>query len=378
MIKEFSRSLIFWVYRALPKFNHAVVYGWPDYEDSALALQAGLDATPIRRVYFFIRGTARRRFQLQPKTTVIRKDSVKGWLCFLFARYVFFTHRCFMWRFPSNVVSVNVWHGMPIKTIGWMQKNSRGIASRYALATSDFWADIMQKSMRPFAGTLVTGLPRNDRLFSPPDSVWRRLGFANGHSFKKTIGWLPTYRTSVRGDILHDGVDSGNVFGMPGLTAEKLNDLLKQQNAFALVKPHPMAPFEEPKELSNLFIVDESWLRDRGLTLYEVLGQMDALVSDISSVVITYLILDRPVIHSFPDIAEYEASRGFSINPIADYFVGPVATTADQLLDCLVKIVQGEDSHTGQRRRIRALFHQNPDNNSTARLLRHLELLPKA
>ncbi|MGH7954000.1 MAG: CDP-glycerol glycerophosphotransferase family protein, partial [Limisphaerales bacterium] len=216
-----------------------------------------------------------------------------------------------------------------------------------------------------------------DRMFSNHDLVWSRLGFPNDCPFRKKIAWLPTYRNSVRGDILRDGKDSGNIFGMPGISTEALNEFLKQQNAFAYIKPHPMAPFEKAVELSNLAIVDDQWLRDHGVTLYEILGQMDVLVTDISSIVVGYLILDRPVIHSFPDLSEYESSRGFSINPVTDYLVGPVATNAGELLDCLARVLQGDDSHAEQRKKMRKLFHKNPDGHSTNRLLKHLELLPK-
>lgn len=375
MLKECIRSAGHWFYGVLPKFNYAVVYGWPDYEDMALALQDGLNETPVRRVIFFVYGGVSDQFQLKPKTKVVRKDSVRGVLYFLFARYVFFTHRCFMHRFPPNVVSVNVWHGMPIKTVGWMQDGHQGIDSRYAIATSKFWEDIMQKAMRPFAGTLITGLPRTDRIFADPDSVWSRLALPNDGSFKKMVAWLPTYRHSVRGEILRDGRESGNIFGMPGIAAEALNEFLRQQNAFAFVKPHPMAPFEKAVVLSNLAVIDDQWLRERGVTLYELLGQADVLVTDISSIVVDYLILDRPVIHSFPDLMEYESSRGFSINPVTDYLMGPVATNAGELLNCLSRVLQNEDSHADQRRRMRSLFHKNPDGHATKRLLKHLGLL---
>ena len=377
MFKEFVRSLAWTAYRLLPKLNYAVVYGWPDYEDMALALQDRLDETPVRKVIFFIYGKPCRQFQLKPKTKIVRKDSVRGLLYFLFARYVFFTHRCFMWRFPPNVVSVNVWHGMPFKKVGWLQKDHCGIASQYALATSDFWADIMQKTMRPIDGALITGLPRNDRLFSKPDAVWQRLEFPKGGAFKKTVAWLPTFRNSVRGEIFHDGIESGNMFGMPGVEAEVLNEFFKQQNTLAFVKPHPMAPFEKAIELSHLIVVDEQWLRDRGLTLYEVLGQMDVLITDISSVVVDYLILDRPVIHSFHDMVEFESSRGFLMNPVTDYLAGPVVTSVEELLHCLTQTLQGGDSHADQRKKMRKLFHQNPDDQATTRLLKHLALLPK-
>ena len=376
-VAPLDKPLAYIACRVLPKFDYAIVYGWPDYEDSALALQEALNKTRIRKVIFVTGGRRKNSaFCLQQKTKVFHKKNIRARLYCLFSKYVFFTHRCFMWRFPPNVVSVNVWHGMPIKRVGRMLEGEPELTGRYTLATSEFWADIMRKAMAPWDRVLVTGLPRNDRLFSNPNSVWSRLGFSND-SFRKKIAWLPTFRNAVCGSLYRDGKESGNIFGMTGVTAEKLNEFLKQQNAFAFVKPHPMARFEKNVELSNLLVVDDQWLRDRGLTLYEVLGQMDILVSDISSVVVDYLILDRPVIHSFPDLAEYESSRGFSINPVTDYLVGPVATNVEELYGCLAQVLQGDDSHAEQRRRIRKLFHKNTDDNSTNRLLQHLGLLLK-
>ena len=60
--------------------------------------------------------------------------------------------------------------------------------------------------------------------------------------------------------------------------------------------------------------------RERSLSLYELLGATDLLISDISSVVIDYLLLDRPIIHAFSDLGEYESSRGFTVEPIESIF----------------------------------------------------------
>ena len=108
--------------------------------------------------------------------------------------------------------------------------------------------------------------------------------------------------------------------------------------------------------------------------MYELLGQADLLVTDISSVLVDYLILDRPIVHLFPDLDAYATSRGFSLNPIEDYFVGPVVRTAQEMLDCLPQILEGEDTHADKRRLVRDLFHENADGNATSRLLRKLRL----
>lgn len=376
-MNRFFKKIIRAILRILPKFNYAVLYGWPDYEDTSLALEKALNQTSLRRIIFFVTKDTHSPFPLSRKTRVVYKNSVRGFLYFLFAKYIFFTHRCFLSRFPHNVVSVNIWHGMPIKRIGWMLPGNRGIDSRYAVATSKFWANIMRQAMRPYDKVLVTGMPRTDRLFSSKEEVFQKLGISENREIKKIIAWIPTYRKSVRGEIRQDGIESGNVFGMDGIDPKALNEFLKKLSAFVVLKSHPMARFDKVIEMSNLIIANDEWFRAKKLSLYEFLGQADLLISDISSIVVSFLMLNRPVIHCFPDLKAYQSSRGFSISPISDYFVGPVVATPDELLNAIEKIIGGEDDYQEQRLKIQKLFHQDCDDQSSRRLLSELDLVPK-
>jgi CDP-glycerol glycerophosphotransferase (TagB/SpsB family) len=363
MLRKFSELL----YRLSPKWNHAAIWGWPDYEDSVIALEQGLQASRVRRVVLLMSDPKTPPiWGLGGKTIRVRKNSVRGWLWFCSARYVFFTHPCFTRNFPANVISVNVWHGMPIKKIGWMIENDPGTTARFTLATSAFWAEIMERAMRPHGDVLSSGLPRNDRLFSNRSKVFEKLGLKDD---QRLLAWLPTYRKSVRGLPRTDGVEAGNVFEMPDVDPGQLNSFLKSRNAVLMVKPHPMAAFEAAKTWSNLLIVDDAWLRGRSLSLYEFLGATDLLISDISSVVIDYLLLDRPIIHAFADLGEYQNSRGFTVEPIDDWFAGPVVTKSQELCDALESVFSGHDPEATKRREILKLSHAHRDGNATRRLL---------
>ncbi len=365
---EFVRSLGYLIYRITPKRDIAVIWGWPDHEDSVIAMEQALQHTTVDKVVVLMTDPNDvPPWKLGSKTACVKKDSLMGWMWFCFSKYVFFTHRCFMYRFPPNVVSVNIWHGMPIKRIGWMLQDNRGISSDYALATSTFWAEIMDRSMRPKQPTLVVGLPRNDRLFSDRGDVMKKLGFPME---TRLLAWLPTYRKSVYGEIREDGIETGNVFEMPDVNPDELNDFLAARNTVLFVKPHPMAEFDRSRSWSHLKLIDQSWLHEHSLSLYEFLGATDALISDISSVLIDYLLLDRPIIHAFPDIEEYRKSRGFSMEPIADYFMGPVVTCSSELLQIIDQVLAGKDPEAAKRKRIRELSHTHDDNNATKRLLK--------
>jgi CDP-glycerol glycerophosphotransferase (TagB/SpsB family) len=367
MMSALLRKLFQLAYRSCPRCNHAVLWGWPDGEDSVIALEQALQSTRVRRVVMLMSDpSAPLSWQPGRKTRQVKKNSLAGVMWFCLARYVFFTHPCFTRKFPPDVFSVNVWHGMPIKKIGLMIQNDPPILSRHALATSPFWADIMQRAMTPIGGVLPLGLPRNDRLFPDRGMVLGKLCVpASG----KLIVWLPTYRKSVRGLPRTDGVKAANVFEMPDVDPDELNAFLAARNAVLLVKPHPMAAYDATGSRSHLRIVDDGWLRDRSLSLYECLGAADLLISDFSSVVIDYLLLDRPVIHAFSDLGEYQCSRGFMVEPIADYFAGPVVTNAREWMDAVDAVWSGDDPEADRRRRLLELSHTHRDAGATRRLL---------
>jgi CDP-glycerol glycerophosphotransferase (TagB/SpsB family) len=369
---EFLRSLMRMLHRIAPRFNHAVVWGWPDGEDSVIALEQALQKSCVRKVVMLVSEPGKPlSWQTGAKTIRVRKNTPAGFLWFFLARYVFFTHPCFTRDFPPDVVSVNVWHGMPVKRIGWMLEGDEGIACSHTLATSPFWAEIMERAMNPRGMVLPIGLPRNDRLFSNRSGVFGKLGLPDE---LKLLAWLPTYRRSVRGLPRADGTEAGNVFEMPDVDPEELNGFLTSRNAVLLVKPHPMAASDSSRAWSNLLIVDDAWLRERRLSLYELLGATNLLISDVSSVVIDYLLLDRPVIHAFSDRRAYESSRGFSVEPIDAFFAGPVVNDSHELLDALDRALSGDDPESGKRRKLLELSHNHRDGGATRRLLEALDI----
>ena len=364
------RNLGYFMCRFTPKREVAVIWGWPDHEDSVIALEQALQLSDVETVVVLMtKPNHAPLWELGSKSLWVKKNSLMGWWWFCRARYVFFTHRCFMNHFPPNLVSVNVWHGMPIKKIGWMLEGDECITSDYVIATSPFWAEIMDRAMRPKQQTLDCGLPRNDRLFSDRAQVLEKIEMSPN---QRLIAWLPTYRKSVRGKIREDGTVSGNVFEMPDIDPFALNDFLAIRDTVLFVKPHPMAEFDRSRTWSHLKIVDNDWLHERKLSLYEFLGATDALISDISSVVIDYLLIDKPIIHAFPDIDAYRDSRGFSMEPITEYFMGPVAADATELFREIDQVLSGKDPAKDKRQAMKELFHKHVDDQSTERLLKRV------
>jgi CDP-glycerol glycerophosphotransferase (TagB/SpsB family) len=371
-MRELLRRWLEWVHRLIPKGSHAVLYGWPDGEDQTRALEQALRSTRLERVVLLMEEPGRAAWASGLKTRCLKKGSLAGLWSFLRAKYVFFSHPCFVRNFPPDVVSVNLWHGMPIKKIGAMIENDEPIRCRHTLATSPFWGDIMRRTiMKPGGDILATGLPRNDRLFVPRHEVFEKLSLDPG---QRLLLWLPTYRASRRGLPREDGVDYGNAFGLPDADPEELNDFLARHQARMVVKPHPMASTAGLQSWSHLKVIDDAWLAGRSVSLYELLGASAVLITDISSAVIDYLLLDRPVIHAFPDLAEYRETRGFTVEPIEDYLAGAVVGDQRGLMAALEKELDGDDPHAERRQKLLELSHQHRDGAATGRLLEAIGL----
>jgi CDP-glycerol glycerophosphotransferase len=136
-----------------------------------------------------------------------------------------------------------------------------------------------------------------------------------------------------------------------------------------------MAESEDTPELSRIKYLNDEWLIEKGLTLHEILGESCALITDVSSAYVDYLVLDRPIVHYFPDIEGYGHSRGYSFEPIQDYLAGPVVDDPAGLAEALSAILQGKDTHAKQRRDVCDLFHEPLGGSSAERVVNALGLV---
>jgi CDP-glycerol glycerophosphotransferase len=368
------------LYGVVPKRRIAVLNGQPDFCDDVLALERALRDTDLRRVVILCgsrKGSKERSkyADLSPRTLAVPKRTLRGVWYVMTGKYVFFTHSFAMQRCPDSVESVNVWHGMPVKRVGWMTESGPLLpVVKYSLATSPFWQVVVQESLRPTVETFVTGLPRNDRLTLGDRGVLKALGYAS-ESGTKLIAWLPTYRVDWNRDSPR--THCAHVFGLTADQLRGINDLLEKHDALIVVKRHPLAERQDTPELSRIKYLNDEWLIERGFTLHELLGESCALITDVSSAYVDYLVLDRPIVHHFPDIEDYGHARGYSFEPIQDFLAGPVVDDPAGLAAALSAILQGRDTHAKQRRDVRELFHEPLGGSSAERLASALGLAPR-
>ena len=163
------------------------------------------------------------------------------------------------------------------------------------------------------------GIPRTDALLPSPRrdaeerAVRERLGLRDGRT---TILYAPTFR----------GAD------LKGAAAPELLDIAALYRALGseyrlILRLHPFvkSAMRIPPEVGD-FVVDASAEPD----VNEVMLAGDILVSDYSSIIFEYALLNRPMAFLAPDLAAYERERGFFF----DYRTGvpgPVMEETEQL-----------------------------------------------
>jgi len=299
---------------------------------------------------------------------IVKKKSIKGLWFFLKSKYIFHTHGIYN-KLPllDDQINFNLWHGMPLKNIGYLDNNALVPESNYLLATSLVFQKIMAKSFNVFEEkVLITGQPRNDFIL---DEKFNLLALFNlkVDQFQKSILWMPTYRKSILGDIRNDGNIAGVIDFLSDESLIKLNESLKDHKSICFIKLHPMdyMNVNDFILLSNIKFLDNSFFAKKGVALYSMLSSIDLLLTDFSSVYIDFLLLDKPIAFVFSDFNEYLNSRGFVFDNVKAYMPGEIITNMNELVLFLENLfVAKNDDFVLQRDGIKSVFHEVKSNFS--------------
>jgi CDP-glycerol glycerophosphotransferase (TagB/SpsB family) len=141
-----------------------------------------------------------------------------------------------------------------------------------------------------------------------------------------------------------------------------------------IVKRHPFDADALPDHFRAIRPLEQLDLDRLNLTIYTALSAFDALITDISSVWIDYLLLNRPIVFAFPDIEDYRANRGIVLEPYSVWVPGPLVTTIDELLEQLDRIASGWDDYKDERLLALRRHHSYSDASSAERVLDFLGL----
>ena len=373
--------------RIFSKKEQKIVYhSFPDFSDNSFAtfIYVATHFKTYKNVWLVDHYASKEKYlKLASNYTktenlvIVKKKSISGFFHYFTGSIIFHTHGLynFLGLIP-NQKKVNLWHGMPIKNIGYLDNpNSKNVqVSNFHVATSSFYQKILAKAFGVTQDDiLITGQTRNDFLLERKFSIHEL--FDDSNPYNKTILWMPTFRKSVVGDSRIDGeIDGENdFFNESSLT--RINALLKTSNSMCYVKLHPMdyRTINSFKTYSNIRFIDNASFENKGINMYSTFNTVDILLTDFSSIYIDFLLLDRPIGFVFSDYESFKNTRGFLFLDPIKYMPGEIISDLDKLELFLTNTIEhNQDDYVQKRRIIKKDFHAY-DNNFSRVLFEKLE-----
>lgn len=268
---------------------------------------------------------------------------------------------------PKGNIFINTWHGIPMKKIGIDEvgvKKSKLFARKWFefskadvnLVCSQYDKGILKRVFRATDDSLkVWGLPRDDRLFKPlncdeQEQIRNKLKIP---SDKKVILYAPT----VRGDqVSSNGKNYFNNQLDLHYWQEELSDYI------ILYRAHYYVDKIDSFDLYDN-VIDVSHYDN----LNDLMLISDLLISDYSSIVFDYSILERPIILYTYDLEEYSKYQGLYFDP-RKYF--NTCMTEKELVHSIRSI--DYESQCSRSRKIKQEFYYDDKGNSTEKVLNYI------
>jgi CDP-glycerol glycerophosphotransferase (TagB/SpsB family) len=375
MNKFFERCakwFLFCLTKISPKSNTVVLRGFPQYEDNLIAIYRGLEARSVNKIIWIVDEPGQLPpVRLRNSTKFIKRRGLLDFYYCITSKFIFITHGHFLDSIPVNQVCVNLWHGIPFKAIG-KKNGEKGRQDSITVATSSLTRKIFSEAFGASEEKIIiTGQARTDTMLNiERDEVWRRI-CPSMPMPKRIFLWLPTYRRNVLKPEQVDGEVLDSFFNCSSFSQEGFNFLLRSNDALCFVKPHPLALVDSISDMSNIRYVDDAWLHEHRISLYELLGAADCLISDISSVIADFLLLDRPIVLLFEDIRAYANGRGFTFSPITDFLPANVNSDFQGFMNDIENVLLGIDKFRDRRTALRHIFFDHVDAGAVERILDH-------
>ncbi|MFS0750360.1 CDP-glycerol glycerophosphotransferase family protein [Oceanobacillus sp. 1P07AA] len=160
------------------------------------------------------------------------------------------------------------------------------------------------------------GIPRTDYFFDEKQKLQALYKFQAkfpSHGNKKKVLYAPTYR---------GGSHNQKNFEIP-INIDKFTEKLGE-DYLLMIHLHPYMKYER-EDNSSVILVDEDF------TIEELLVVADILVTDYSSIIFDFSILEKPMIFFAYDLEEYRAERDFYYD-YEETMPGPIVMTNEALI----------------------------------------------
>ena len=381
----------------IPKNNNKIIFSsMPDYSDNPKALYEYINKNyfnDYELIWICYNYDARKKLNEMGIKAFDRKE-LKGIYHTLTSRYIVSSHYNLLSVKGKGQIYVNLWHGMPLKTMGFLENkvnknvdiNDKSMKkNKKEIDKIDYMSSTSKIMKLALAGCfyidprkiLVLGQSRNDYLFESKDNAIDKISLllpdVNIKNYKKIIIYMPTLRKGMGGE--NGYFDQNNVMNLLNYDKNKLEEYLKKNNYLLIGKLHPA---EETKfsdlDGDNIKIIKSNEMINKLVTVNEIIGGCDLLITDYSSVYFDYLNLDRPIIFINTDENIYKDERGFIFDNDDEWRPGPKIKRLEYLIEEIDKSLKTKEYYKKERTLINNMVNKYNDNNSSKRIFEEIFL----
>lgn len=259
-----------------------------------------------------------------------------------------------------NQTTVQLWHGVGLKKMA----PHTHITYDYFVSTSRWTNETNFQHIFRAKHFVDCGYPRNDFLLKSDETKLELIGcdialytLVKSKIFSRTIVYMPTTREYLFG---MGDQDKRSLFP---LDLSRFNHYLQQTDTLLIIKLHPfvMEFFGYVPENSNFSNI--RFHTPQG-DIYPILKHTDVLISDYSSIVYDFLLLNRPIILFDYDREEYEKNMGGFLFDYEEYTPGKSVKTQNDLIQVLSSNISNEAKYE----RLRHIFFNLNTNKSSKQL----------
>lgn len=189
----------------------------------------------------------------------------------------------------------------------------------FIFTTSDFLKKkfYIQQYNASLERIILTGQPRNDLFFDMSTKI--------EHAYEQYILYMPTFREDEEGQELLRVIVNNMA------NSNTLNTLLEKNGYKLIIKPHYLTTVEKNNKNSNILIYNDLDIPD----IQELLIKTSVLITDYSSVISDFVLLNRPILIFSYDLEEY-----IKLKPINSNYNNILTKTYVKTLEELIEILE--------------------------------------
>lgn len=271
---------------------------------------------------------------------------------------------------------IQTWHGSALKRMGFHEPRTKAqgkpAQDRFQKAVDRFDHFLIRSEhdVRTLAKgfrlrdevLLRTGYPRNDALVEAHRAETQSGERVRGplaaelgiDPDKRVLLYAPTFRASA------DGTVEG--FAFP-FDVEEFADRLGDRFTL-LVRTHYLNSVSLPPSVAGR-VLDVSRHHD----ITPLLALADGLITDYSSVMFDYAVLDRPMLFFAYDYEKYSTDIRGTYFDLKDKAPGPVVATADELMQAVAAFDEADAKYAEARQRFLAEFGEYDRGDAARRIV---------